>query len=81
MSHCTIYNLVNGILNRIPFLAYISLQHNIIAMENYILKENILADKEKEKEKNIIIMVIYYLKENIYMDLNGMEKDIILMEI
>ena len=46
-------------------------------MENYYLKENILADKEKEKEKNIIIMVIYYLKENIYMDLNGMEKDII----
>ena len=46
-------------------------------MENYYLKENILTDKEKEKEKNIILMVIYYLKENIYMEINGVEKDII----
>ena len=38
-------------------------------------------EKEMEKEKNIIMIVNYYLKDNIHMEKDGMEKDIIKMEI
>jgi len=38
-------------------------------------------EKEMEKEKNIIIMINYSLKENIPKVIDGMEKDIISMEM
>jgi hypothetical protein len=45
------------------------------------LKENIKKEKEMEQEKNIIsIIKKFILKENIKMELNGMEKFMILME-
>ena len=44
------------------------------------MKENILMEKEMEKEKNIMIMVLYYLKENILMEKEmEKEKNIIMM--
>ena len=53
----------------------------IISGKGYDIYANLILNIKMKNERKFIIIVIYYLKENIKKGKDGMEKDMIMMEM